>query len=331
LGFSQVPRAVLRARQLSDKAKIVYALLLDYAWQEGSCFPGQGRLAQDLHTTERTVRRCLSELKAYHLVDWKQRGLNQTNVYYILPLAGNPNLDLGAPERTKMSGPDRTPVSGQKRTKTSDIIDSEIIETELIDTDISSKGMISNLKNLSASRFSKKESLNQQNPSLADAEPREKHPRKGGLQSIGELISHRQAVAFAQLDTVSESRPTSERPKRGRRARTSAATAWIRSDIERYSGELHDPEHVAQNTGQAARLYQASGLSEAAFCQLMGEARSITKQYNIKKRAQGQAGEYGLRNKMPYFFKVLRDLLGMKQQPGVQLSQARGDWGQEGR
>ena len=45
----------------------------------------------------------------------------------------------------------------------------------------------------------------------------------------------------------------------------------------------------------------------------MGEARAVTKQYNVKKRAPGQAGELGLRNKMPYFFQVLRDLLGMKE------------------
>src|SRR4051812_29011549 len=103
LGFSQLPRAILRAQGLSDKAKIVYALLLDYAWQQGSCFPGQARLAEDLHTTERTIRRALDELKHFKLVAWKRRGFTRTNVYYILSLAGNPRLDLAFSDRTNLS------------------------------------------------------------------------------------------------------------------------------------------------------------------------------------------------------------------------------------
>jgi len=315
LGFAQVPRAVLRAKGLSDKTKIVYALLLDYAWQEGSCFPGQDRLAADLHTTERTIRRALAELRAFKLVDWKQRGLNQTNVYYILPLAGNPNLVLDVPERTKMSAPDRTLVSAQKRTKTSALIDSEVIDTGVIDSDISSNSKFSNLRERTASQFSKKRIPNQEKSSQQP--PEEPRERRGGApRPIGELLSHRQALALARVDSSPEPASTGETSgrKRARRSRAPQATDWIRADIERFSDELHDGEHTAQNIGQAARLFQASGLPEAAFCQLMGEARAITKQYNIKKRAQGEAGEVGLRNKMPYFFKVLRDLLGMKEQ-----------------
>jgi hypothetical protein len=67
-GFAQVPRLVLRAKGLSNTAKLVYALLLDYAWQKGSCFPGQHQLAEDLDTTERTIRRALDELKQYGLI-----------------------------------------------------------------------------------------------------------------------------------------------------------------------------------------------------------------------------------------------------------------------
>ena len=56
-----------------------------------------------------------------------------------------------------------------------------------------------------------------------------------------------------------------------------------------------------------------SGLSEAAFVGRLYEARSITKQRgDIQKRASGEAGEWGMRNRMPYYFAVVRDLLGMK-------------------
>lgn len=118
LGFAQVPRPVLKAQGISDKAKIVYALLLDYAWQSGSCFPGQQRLAEDLHTTERTIRRALDELRANKLVNWRQRGLNQTNIYYILDLSESPVIDLerpAAPERTFLSAPERTEMSAPEQ------------------------------------------------------------------------------------------------------------------------------------------------------------------------------------------------------------------------
>jgi hypothetical protein len=88
-GFAQVPRPVLRAKGLSLKAKAVYVLLLDYAWQSGSCFPGHERLAEDLDVSQDSVQRALQELRLQKLIDWKRRGLNQTNVYYILRLSEN--------------------------------------------------------------------------------------------------------------------------------------------------------------------------------------------------------------------------------------------------
>ncbi len=94
-GFAQVPRPVLRAKGLSPKAKLVYASLLDYAWQAGSCFPGQQRLASDLDVSLDTVQRALQELRAFQLVDWERRGLTKPNIYAILRLSDCPHLDLG--------------------------------------------------------------------------------------------------------------------------------------------------------------------------------------------------------------------------------------------
>src|SRR5436853_444610 len=79
-GFAQVPRPVLKAKGLSIKAKTVYILLLDYAWQDGSCFPGQPTMAEDLDVSIDSIQRALQELRAYRLVDWKQQGLNRPNV-----------------------------------------------------------------------------------------------------------------------------------------------------------------------------------------------------------------------------------------------------------
>ncbi len=86
-GFTAIPRAILKSPKLSMQAKTLFALLLDYAWQKGSCFPGQERLAEDLNVHRNTISKHLLELKAFGFITWKQRGLNRTNIYYINPLA----------------------------------------------------------------------------------------------------------------------------------------------------------------------------------------------------------------------------------------------------
>ena len=103
-----------------------------------------------------------------------------------------------------------------------------------------------------------------------------------------------------------------EGPKRGRPPQLSP---YLEDLIDRYSAELHDEEHLPQNRGQVARLWRSSGRSEAAFGQALAEAKAITLRRDIKKRAT-VGGEIGARNKMPYYFKVLRDVLGMKEGQG---------------
>lgn len=85
-GFSQIPRTVLRASNLSMQSKTLYALLLDYAWQKGSCFPGQNRLGKDLGVHRNTIQKYLFELRDFGLIKWDRRGFKQTNIYYILSL-----------------------------------------------------------------------------------------------------------------------------------------------------------------------------------------------------------------------------------------------------
>lgn len=132
-GFSATPRLVLRNPNLSRNSKTTYSLLLDYAWQTGSCFPGQQTLANDLGVSVRTVQRDLEELKKSGLIDWKQRGKNRTNIYYILPLNAlqkdtqkKPELHTEITEdTTNMSDPSTTDLSPHDTTETSHIIEEE--------------------------------------------------------------------------------------------------------------------------------------------------------------------------------------------------------------
>lgn len=82
-GFTQVPNHVLEDTRLTFGARIVYAMLLRYAWQNNFCFPGQDTLANDMGTSDRQIRNLLTELKAVGYLEVKRRGLGKTNVYIL--------------------------------------------------------------------------------------------------------------------------------------------------------------------------------------------------------------------------------------------------------
>jgi len=93
-GFTQVPNHVLVSNKLSPGAKLTYAMLLKYAWQNDFCFPGQERLAKDMGVTDRSVRTYLQELERHKFVAIKQRGLGKPNLYEL-------NLTASAADRKK--------------------------------------------------------------------------------------------------------------------------------------------------------------------------------------------------------------------------------------
>jgi hypothetical protein len=80
-GFTQVPNFILTNKDLSVGAKLAYAMLLKYAWDNDACFPGQVKLAGDMGAGERSVRTYLKELEHAALLEIKQRGLGKTNLY----------------------------------------------------------------------------------------------------------------------------------------------------------------------------------------------------------------------------------------------------------
>lgn len=80
-GFTQVPNFILTKEDVSVGAKLSYAMLLKYAWGDDACFPGQVKLAVDMGSGERSVRRYLEELETAGLLQIVQRGLGKTNLY----------------------------------------------------------------------------------------------------------------------------------------------------------------------------------------------------------------------------------------------------------
>src|SRR5580700_11962502 len=72
-GFTQVPNFILTNTNISVGAKLAYAMLLKYAWGDDACFPGQAKLAVDMGSGERSVRRYLDELEKSGLLQIVQR------------------------------------------------------------------------------------------------------------------------------------------------------------------------------------------------------------------------------------------------------------------
>lgn len=105
-GFTAMPNSVIMARGLSIGAKLIYGLLIMFAWQENECFPGQERLSVAAEVSIRQVQRYLLELREYGLITWRQRGQNQTNIYYIKDIKTVECLKM--PDTTNMSCPDTT-------------------------------------------------------------------------------------------------------------------------------------------------------------------------------------------------------------------------------
>jgi hypothetical protein len=123
-GYAKFPLSVLRNHALSTGARLLYALLTSYAWQEGICFPDEKTLGADLGASERTVRRYREELVAAGLIVVKHRGQGKSNLYAFPTSAETPDdppsdrTNMTALDRTNMTGlnDDRPSMTGQDRT-----------------------------------------------------------------------------------------------------------------------------------------------------------------------------------------------------------------------
>ena len=80
-GYTQVPNFLLRMKDITSGDKMTFAMILSYAWQNDSCFPGQAKLAEDMGVDERTVRRHIQALQSAGLLVIQQRGQGKTNIY----------------------------------------------------------------------------------------------------------------------------------------------------------------------------------------------------------------------------------------------------------
>ena len=82
-GFTQLPNCVLNDTKISLSAKVIYAKLLSYAWNNNYVFPGQERMAVEIGAGKRTVVRAVAELERVGYLEVQRRGLGLTNRYVL--------------------------------------------------------------------------------------------------------------------------------------------------------------------------------------------------------------------------------------------------------
>ena len=82
-GFTQVPNFLLNNTKLSFAAKVIYAKLLSYAWNNNMVFPGQDTMAEEIGTSQPTVARAIKELEDDGWLEIQRRGQGMTNVYIL--------------------------------------------------------------------------------------------------------------------------------------------------------------------------------------------------------------------------------------------------------
>src|SRR3954453_4500809 len=82
-GFTQVPNFLLKDSKISANAKVVYSMLLSYAWNNDRVFPGQDRMGEDLGLSTPTISRAIHELEENELLEIERRGQGKTNIYVL--------------------------------------------------------------------------------------------------------------------------------------------------------------------------------------------------------------------------------------------------------
>ena len=82
-GFAAFPYLVMNDTGLSIYARFTYAMLLQFAWQEGETFPKQKTLADRIGVSIRQVRRYLCELKKGGFIQIERKDKRFNNTYII--------------------------------------------------------------------------------------------------------------------------------------------------------------------------------------------------------------------------------------------------------
>ena len=82
-GFAAFPYLVMKDTSLSGMARFTYAVLLMFAWQEGSTFASQEVMTKIIGVSIRQLQRYLGELKSSGYIGIERKDKRFNNTYII--------------------------------------------------------------------------------------------------------------------------------------------------------------------------------------------------------------------------------------------------------
>jgi hypothetical protein len=124
-------------------------------------------------------------------------------------------------------------------------------------------------------------------------------------QPTGSLSLEDSNIESLELESLeSHTRPVAKT------ARSNTLPTYLANLGRDLSHELGDIDHLKSNHTQIAKLFQSSGLDEKEFARLMYQSRDLTHHYATLRPGEQLPPPGQRRNKMAYFFTVLRDKLG---------------------
>lgn len=304
-GFVQLPRLVLRAKNLSVKAKLIYGMLLDYAWHDDHVFPGQDRMADDLDVSLDSVQRALQELKVCYLIDYKRQGLNLPNIYFILSLGDNPHLHserngsrkLRFPETAKTTRPE-TANSGSNYTKSS-IRKEEYLSDNQKRTRSNQKESTQTASHDIRPSFEASLTVDNETESQSVRTP-------SGMESVGEHLQRR-------FVTIATEKAPSNLRQQGRLRRKPASLSddeyeSLIMTVKDYARKNSSAEELKSHITTACKILEQSQCSYGTFYSACIEAGRRTEE----RRMKGNLGK-----PMAYWFTCLKTELGLLPPPST--------------
>jgi Helix-turn-helix domain len=301
-GFVQLPKMILYAQNLTRDAKLLYAVLLGYAWEKDRCFPGYRRLCRDMQASENMVRKYMRELEAVGLLSQKRRGLGKTNIYTLHDLR-TAKIEVLEPQFSDAPEP----------AKSAGKVEEEEIETER------------NRSNIRNATNEKK---------MIDG-----RVNGTGAASSKEVVRGKRDAAFAQpLLAVRPNDRSSDHPARRATEPTAigetlkkrrGAVAEISEDrqilidyLSDFAREMNDEAPLRVSVTRALNLLNRSGVPRQRFIEFMFEARARTKEASssIRKTVKKDGAAFPVKAKMPFFFATLEQLCGVSPEPSNQTN-----------
>ncbi len=312
-GFTLIPNYILRARGISRDAKMLYSILLSYAWQTDSCFPGYDRLMEDMQCGRPQVAKYIKELKDVGLIEVRRRGQGLTSIYTLKDIRGEEiqkfqnetsrsfdSKPQGVSERnSKKYSVEENPSEensnsrkGTRQTKT----------TGSRPSTATGHAPVSRIRQVSSSDLQEDgDDVSQEATSPDRRDPEIRMLRDMLSKAIGATLLQRRP-----------GRPTADQAE-ARRA--------VKHYIEDYGRQLGDQAPKSSVT-RALNLMEEAGVALGLFIGALQDTYKKTQQKsaNIQKLAENGRSPYPQKNKMPYFFSLLEEELGLRASTPVDTS-----------